>query len=136
MKKTATKNLFVGALIAMIVFVNQACSVAGGAVELSLNDPPYENIDDFNKRGVSTDGFSATTFQVKESAIEISCFTHGKPEDKKLIEPSIAKLDHMTKKLQGQYKVTIKYYDGNPNMTIDDKPVGTGEIVRTAMFPK
>ena len=115
------------AMVGIAIFVN-GCSLVSGK--------PYVDFQDLNDRGVPTDGFSMTGFELKpDNTIELRFYTHGKPEDRKLIEPTIEKVEYLTQNLRKKHPIRVVFVDGNPFMTSNDKPVGTGEVIKEVNLP-
>lgn len=100
---------------------------------------PYENLDELNAMigGVPIDDFSGTGFEFKpDGVIEFRYFTYGRPEDNALIEPAIEKARQLTATLRKNHSFKLIFVDGDPALTIDEKPVGTGEVIRTVVLEK
>ena len=128
----------VSAFILITAFRCIGCSVSldrSGAGK-PYSDRQFDSYEDLYDRGVPTDDFSATSFALaSEDTIEIRFYTKARPGDEKMIDPSIKKIEYLTEKLRKRYKVKVMYYDGNPNVTINDQPQGTGSVLRTVELP-
>jgi hypothetical protein len=127
--------IFVSAIFAAIVL--NGCSPAGSGTTIGLaSDKPYVDYQDLYDRGVPTDGFLMTGFELKQdNTIVLRFNTHGKPGDNKVIEPAIEKAKYLTQNLRKQHPIRIEFIDGHPNMTLDDKPLGTGAVIREVTLP-
>ena|SRR6266853_595128 len=97
----------------------------------------YENIEQLQRDGVPTGEFSMTQFAIQEDGtIEFKYYTKGRPEDQKLIDPAIEQARKLTSIIRQQHTVKLTFVDGNPMMTLNDKPVGTGDIIKTVVLEK
>ena len=77
-----------------------------------------------------------TAYQLEsDSTIDLRFYTHGKPEDKQLIEPTLEKVKYLTQNLSKQHPIHIVFTDGNPMLQVNGQPVGTGEVIREVTLP-
>ncbi|HKV39700.1 MAG TPA: hypothetical protein VJX67_10845 [Blastocatellia bacterium] len=130
------RKVYVGVLMLVLGCCGCSTSVSRSAAGQPYPERQFENYQDLYDRGAPTDDFSETTFNLtSDNTIEIHCYTKGRPGDEKLVEPSIKKLEYLTEKLRKQYKVRVIYYDGNPNLTVNDQQQGTGAVLRTVELP-
>ena len=68
-------------------------SKAGGASFRVETGKPYVDYQDLRDRKLPDDGFSMTAYQLEsDSTIDLRFYTHGKPGDKELIEPTLKKV--------------------------------------------
>jgi hypothetical protein len=134
--KTGKIFVFVSVIIATTMVLN-GCSPAESGMKLGLaSGKPYVDYQDLYDRGAPTDGFLMAGFELKQdNTIVLHFNTHGKPEDKKLIEPTIKKAVYLTQNLRKQHPIRLVFIDGNPRMTLDGKPIGTGAIIREVTLP-
>jgi hypothetical protein len=128
--------VFVSAIIATAI-VLYGCSPAESGMKIGLaSDKPYVDYQDLYDRGAPTDGFLMAGFDLKQdNTIVLHFNTHGKPEDEKLIEPTIKKATYLTQHLRKQHPIRLVFIDGSPRVTLDDKPIGTGAIIREVALP-
>ena len=111
-------------------------SAGGGASFRVETGKPYADYQDLVTRRVPTDGFSMTGYQLEsDNTIEFRFCTHGKPEDKEVIEPTIERVKYLTQNLSKEHPIHLVFVDGVPHMTVNGKPVGTGEVIREVTFP-
>jgi hypothetical protein len=130
-------NKILAVVVALVGVAIGAGGCSPGTTKIGwASDKPYVDYPDLFDRGVPTDGFSMTGFALEtNNTIELRFNTYGKPEDKKLIEPTIEKAKYLTQNLRKKYPIRVVFIDGNPHMTMDDKPVGTGEVIREVILP-
>ncbi len=111
-------------------------SKAGGASFRVETGKPYVDYQDLRDRKLPDDGFSMTAYQLEsDSTIDLRFYTHGKPEDKQLIEPTLEKVKYLTQNLSKQHPIHIVFTDGNPMLQVNGQPVGTGEVIREVTLP-
>jgi hypothetical protein len=124
----------VGVAIGIRAFY-QGTTVGGASFRVETGKP-YADYQDLVTRRVPTDGFAMTGYQLEsDSTIELRFCTHGKPEDKELIDPTIERVKYLTQNLSKEHPIHVVFVDGVPHMTVNDKPVGTGEVIREVTFP-
>ena len=108
-----------------------------GGVTFSVDaGKPYTDYEDLKARRVPTYDFSMTGYQLESnSTIDFRFYTHGKPEDRAQIDPTIKTIKYLTQNLNREHPIHLVFYDGNPHMTSSGKPVGTGEVIREVTLP-
>jgi len=125
-------------LLTLAAGIGVACqrtTVAGVTLSVETGKP-YADYQDLRTRRVDTDGFLATGFQLEsDNTIDLRFYTHGKPEDKELIEPTINRVKYLSQNLTKEHPVHVVFYDGDPKMTMNGKPVGTGEVLKEITLP-
>ncbi len=124
----------VGVAIGIRAF-NQGTKVSGPSFRVETGKP-YADYQDLVTRRVPTDGFAMTGYQLESgNTIEFRFCTHGKPEDKELIEPTIGRVKYLTQNLSKEHPIHLVFVDGVPHMTLNGEPVGTGEVIREITIP-
>ena len=108
-----------------------------GGVTFSVNaGKPYADYADLKARRVPADGFLMTSWDLdSDNTLDLSFYTHGKPEEKNLIDPTIKRVTYLTQNLNKQYPIHVVFYDGNPKVQMNGQPVGTGEVLREITLP-
>ena len=107
----------------------------GGATFTVDTGKPYADFQDLKHR-LPDDGFSMTGYQLEpDNTIELRFYTHGKPEDKELVEPTIKRVKYLTQNLTKDHPIHVVFYDGNPHLTVNGQPVGTGAVIQEVTFP-
>jgi len=130
------KTLAVVAVMVGVAIGTVGCNHVSGASIRVETGKPYVDYQDLRDRRLPDDGFSMTAYQLEsDNALDLRFYTHGKPEDKELIEPTIERVKYLTQNLSKQYQIHVVFVDGNPMMTVGGKPVGTGEVIREITFP-
>ena len=124
----------VGVAIGIRAF-HQETTVSGASFRVETGKP-YADYQDLVTRRVPTDGFSMTGYRLEsDNRIEFRFCTHGKAEDKELIEPTIERVKYLTQNLSKEHPIHVVFFDGVPHMTMNGKPVGTGEVIREVTLP-
>jgi len=133
-KMLAVAVVMVGVAIGMRMFSQG--TTGGGASFRVETGKPYADYQDLVTRRVPTDGFVMTGYQLEsDNTIEFRFCTHGKPEDKELIDPTIERVKYLTQNLTKEHPIHLVFVDGVPHMTLNGKPVGTGEVIRELTLP-
>jgi hypothetical protein len=70
-----------------------------------------------------------------DNTLDLRFYTHGKPEDNKLIDPTIERVKYLTQNLSKQYPIHIVFVDGNPFVKINGVTEGTGAVIREIDLP-
>ena len=133
------KALAVAAVLVGIAIGVTGCertTISGPTLSVET-DKPFVDFQDLKKRrDLLSDGYSMLAYQLEsDGTISLRFFTHGKPEDKDLIDPTIERLKNLTQILTKEHAVHAVFVDGNPMMTMNGKPVGTGEVIREVTLP-
>jgi hypothetical protein len=98
---------------------------------------PYSDVAELESRGVPSGDFSMTAFAVqRDGLIRFTYYTNGTKDAHGLIEPAVAEARQLTATLRQSHAVELVFIDGNPNMTVNDQPTGTGKVLRTVRFEK
>ena len=129
---------FVLVMVGVAIGITHGCqSSTGTRATLSVETgKPYADYQDLQARRLPDDGFLMTGYQLEsDNTIDLSFYTHGKSEDKELIEPTIEKVKYLTQNLTKEHPVHVVFVDGNPKMRVNDQPVGTGEVIREITLP-
>ena len=93
---------------------------------------PYTDLAELESRGVPSGDFSMTSFAIQQDGlIRFTYYTDGTSEAHGLIDPAIEEARHLTINLRESHPIELVFVDGNPHMTVNDQPVGTGEVLRT-----
>ena len=132
------KKMLTVVTVAVSIGITLACqSSKGSRAALSVEmGKPYANYQDLQARRLPDDGFLMTAFQLEsDNTIDLSFYTHGKPEDKELIEPTIEEVKYLTQNLTKEHPIHVVFVDGNPKMKVNDQPVGTGDVIREITLP-
>ncbi len=133
-KMLAVVVLIIGVAIGIRAF-HQGTTVDGASFRVETGKP-YADYQDLVTRRVPTDGFAMTGYHLEsDSTIEFRFCTHGKPEDKELIEPTIERAKYLTQNLSKEHPIHLVFVDGVPHMTLNGTPVGTGEVIREVTLP-
>ena len=133
------KALAVAAVLVGIAIGVTGCertTISGPTLSVET-DKPFVDFQDLKKRrDLLSDGYSMLAYQLEsDGTISLRFFTHGKPEDKDLVDPTIERLKNLTQILTKEHAVHAVFVDGNPMMTMNGKPVGTGEVIREVTLP-
>jgi len=133
------KALAVAAVLVGIAIGVTGCertTISGPTLSVET-DKPFVDFQDLKKRrDLLSDGYSMLAYQLEsDGTISLRFFTHGKPEDKDLVDPTIERLKNLTQVLTKEHAVHAVFVDGNPMMTMNGKPVGTGEVIREVTLP-
>jgi len=111
-------------------------SVSGPTFRVETGKPFVDYQDLKDRRDVLSDGFSMLGFQLEsDNTITLRFYTHGKPEDKALVDPTIERVKSLTQNLVKDHTIHAVFIDGNPMMTVNGKPVGTGEVIGEITLP-
>jgi hypothetical protein len=132
------KMLAVAVVMVGVVIGMTGCQsgTAGGASFRVETGKPYVDYQDLRDRKLPDDGFSMTAYQLEsDSTIDLRFYTHGKPGDKELIEPTLKKVKYLTQNLSKDHPIHVVFVDGNPMLQINGQPVGTGEVIREVTLP-
>jgi hypothetical protein len=114
---------------------HQGATVSGATFRVETGKP-YVDYEDLRNRKLPDDGFSMTAYQLEsDNTIDLRFYTNGKPDDNKLIEPTIENVKYLTQNLSKQYPIHIFFIDGNPFLQVNGKSVGTGEVMRDVTLP-
>ena len=77
-----------------------------------------------------------TGYQLEsDNTVDFRIYTHGKPEDRAQIDPTIKNIKYLKQNLNREHPIHLVFYDGNPHMTSSGKPVGIGEVIREVTLP-
>jgi hypothetical protein len=133
-KMLAVVVVMVGVAIGIRAF-HQGTTVSGATFTVDTGKP-YVDYQDLRHRELPDDGFSMTGYQLEsDNTLDLRFYTHGKPDDNKLIEPTIEKVKYLTQNLSKQYPIHIVFVDGNPFVKVNGKSEGTGEVIREVTLP-
>lgn len=126
--------LIIGVTIGIRAF-HQGATVSGATFTVDRGNP-YVDYEDLRRRKLPDDGFSMTAYQLEsDNTLDLRFYTHGKPDDSKLIDPTIERVKHLTQNLSKQYPIHIIFVDGNPFLKVNGQSVGTGEVIREIDLP-
>jgi len=133
------KRILAVVMVMAIAAIGVGCdkaTVSGPTFRVETGKPFADFQDLKNRRDLLSDGYSMLGYQLEsDGTISLRFFTHGKPEDKDLVDPTIERLKHLTQNLTKEHAIHAVFIDGNPMMTVNDKPVGTGEVIREITLP-
>jgi hypothetical protein len=133
-KMLAVAVVMIGVAIGIRAF-HQGTTVSGATFTVDTGKP-YVDYQDLRDRKLPDDGFSMTAYQLgSDNTLDLRFYTHGKPEDKELIEPTLERVKYLTQNLSKQYPIHIVFTDGNPMLKVNGQPVGTGEVIREINLP-
>jgi hypothetical protein len=133
-KMLAVVVVMAGVVIGIRAF-HQGTTVSGATFTVDTGKP-YVDYQDLRARRLPNDGFSMTGYKLEsDNTLDLSFYTHGKPEDKELIEPTIKRVKYLTQNLSKQYPIHIVFTDGNPFLQVNGQSVGTGEVIREVDLP-
>jgi hypothetical protein len=124
-------------LMILVVLMGWSCAACSGPkdkLEIRAGaQKQFESYDDLFDRGIPADDFSHTAFNLDGDVIQVDCYTKSstKGPDSGMINSSVAKLTEMVDKLRAKYSVNLIYHDGDPIITVNNEPSGTGSIIRT-----
>jgi hypothetical protein len=114
----------------------QKTTVSGPTFRVETGKPFVDFQDLKSRRDLLSEGYSMLGYQQEsDGTISLRFFTHGKAEDKDLIDPTIERLKYLTQNLSKEHAIHAVFVDGNPMMTVNDKPVGTGDVIREVTLP-
>jgi hypothetical protein len=125
--------VFVAAIAALVL---NGCSRGTGAGFGS--EKPYVDLQDLTNRGVPTNGFLRTSFEMgSDNTIELRLNTFGRPEDQKSIDPTMEGVKYLMQNLRKQHPIHVVVIDGDPSVatTQGGKPQGTGKPIWEVTFP-
>jgi hypothetical protein len=130
------KMLAVAVVMVGVAIVILGRGHAGGASIRVETGKPYVDYQDLRDRKLPDDGFSMTGYQLEsDNTLDLRFYTHGKPEDKELIVPTIERVKYLTQNLSKQYPIHVVFIDGNPFLKVNGQSVGTGEVMREITLP-
>jgi hypothetical protein len=133
-KMLAVVVVMVGVAISIRAF-HQGIAVSGATFTVDTGKP-YVDYEDLRRRKLPGDGFSMTGYQLEsDNTIDLRFYTHGNPDDKKLIEPTIERVKYLTQNLSKQYPIHIIFVDGNPFVKMNGVTEGTGVVIREVDLP-
>jgi hypothetical protein len=133
-KMLAVVVLIIGVAIGIRAF-HQGATVSGATFIVDRGNP-YVDYEDLRRRKLPDDGFSMTGYQLEsDNTLDLRFYTHGKPDDSKLIEPTIERVKYLTQNLSKQYPIHIIFVDGNPFVKVNGKSEGTGVVIREIDLP-
>jgi hypothetical protein len=124
-------------LVGVAIGITGCQSGAGGGASFRVETgKPYADYQDLRNRRLPDDGFSMTAYQLEsDNTIDLRFYTHGKPDDKKLIEPTLERVKYLTQNLSKEHPIHVVFTDGNPMLKINGQPVGTGEVIQEVTLP-
>ena len=133
------KILAIVVAMAGVVIGTTGCertTVSGPTFRVETGKPFVDFQDLKNRRDLLSDGYSMLGYQLEsDSTISLRFYTHGKPEDKELVDPTIERVKSLTQNLVREHPIHAVFIDGNPMMTVNGKPVGSGEVIREITLP-
>jgi hypothetical protein len=133
-KMLAVVVVMAGVIIGIRAFY-QGATVSGATFTVDTGKP-YVDYQDLRNRKLPDDGFSMTGYQLEsDNTLDLRFYTHGKPDDNKLIEPTLSRVKYLTQNLSKQYPIHIVFVDGNPFLKVNGKSQGTGEVIREVDLP-
>ncbi|MGB8969656.1 MAG: hypothetical protein WCC16_12715 [Candidatus Sulfotelmatobacter sp.] len=133
-KMLAVVVLMVGVAIGFRAF-HQGATVSGPTFTVDTGKP-YVDYQDLRNRKLPYDGFSMKGYKLEsDNTLDLSFYTHGKPDDNKLIEPTIERVKYLTQNLSKQYPIHIVFVDGNPFVKMNGVTEGTGVVIREIDLP-
>jgi hypothetical protein len=133
-KMLAVVVLIIGVVIGIRAF-HQGATVSGATFRVETG-APYVDYQDLRNRKLPGDEFSMTGYELEsDNTLDLRFYTHGKPEDKQLIEPTIERVKHLTQNLSKQYPIHVVFVDGNPFLKVNGQSEGTGEVIREVDLP-
>jgi len=114
----------------------RGCYQSGARITVDTGKPFVDYQDLKNRNDMLADGYSMLAYQLEsDNTISLRFYTHGKPEDKQLVDPTIERVKNLTLNLNKEHPIHLVFYDGNPHMTLNGKPVGTGEVIQEITLP-
>jgi hypothetical protein len=114
----------------------RGCYQSGARITVDTGKPFADYQDLKNRNDMLSDGFSMLAYQLEsDNTISLRFYTHGKPEDKQLVDPTIERVKYLTQNLIKEHPIHAVFIDGNPMMTVNGQRVGTGEVIREISLP-
>ena len=133
-KLLAVAVLMAGVAIGLRAF-HQGATVSGATFTVDRGNP-YVDYEDLRRRKLPDDGFSMTGYQLEsDNTLDLRFYTHGKPDDSKLIDPTVERVKFLTQNLSKQYPIHIIFVDGNPFVKMNGVTEGTGVVIREVDLP-